>query len=361
MSVLSCVTHPLSCLAGTASSSLLDSFDALLAGAVPWALHGVGSVLDVASRFSVVADAVAPLWRHLLLVSPVMTLLALVVAVASRSATGRLADSTRSLVAQILLVAVGLAMTPGVSRILGSAVDGLSQWVLSMSSTSPSLLGSGLIALLGSLSGSGALLSTVLLVAGALSLWVEIILRDLALAIAFCVLPLLAPWAVTQVGRRALVRLVELIGALLLAKVLTALTIAVGLQLALHSSSVTAALAGAVTLLVASWAPWVLWRLIPLVDASAHHLASTWRAHAMRQVTHPEATLLGAGRRATAPRMNLDDGVEGSDPITPWPGVTVDEPVRGTDPGPAPIGKARAHKGRYQFDADGKPRWHIEE
>ncbi len=361
MSVLSCVTHPLSCLAGSASSSLLDSLDALLAGALPWALHGVGSVLDSASRFSVVADAISPLWNRLVAISPAMTLLALLVAVVSRSATGRLADSTRTLVAQVLLVAVGLAMTPGVSRMVGSCVDGLSHWVLSMSSTSPSHLGSAMVALLSSLSGSGELLSTVLLVVGALSLWVEIILRDLALAIALCVVPLLAPWAVTSSGRRALLRLVELIGALLLAKVLTALTIAVGLQLSLHGSSLTAALAGAVTLLVASWAPWVVWRLIPLVDASAHHLASTWRAHAMRQVTNPEATLVGAGRRALAPRMNLSGDGEESDPIAPWPGITVDEPLRGTDPGPAPIGKARAHKGRYRFDADGKPRWHIEE
>jgi hypothetical protein len=339
----------------------LDSLDGLLSGALPWALHGVASALDSASRFSVVSDAVSPLWRHLIVMSPLMTLLALVVAVTSRSVTGHLADSLRTLLAQLVLVAMGLAMTPGVSRLVGTGVDGLSQWVLSMNSGSLSLLGSGVLALLSPLSGSGALFSTVLLVVGALSLWVEIIIRDLALALALCVIPLLAPWVVTTMGRRALVRLVELIAALLFAKVLTALTLAVGLQLALHSSSLTAALAGAVTLGVASLAPWVLWRLIPMVDASAHHLASTWRAHAARQLTNPEATLMGVGRRALAPRMDMSGEADESDSITPWPGITVDEPVRGTDPGPAPIGKARAHKGRYRFDADGKPRWHIEE
>ena len=70
MSLLSCVAHPLSCVAGTASSSLLDALDALIAGALPWAVHGVGSALDVASRFSVVSNSVAPLWHHLILISP---------------------------------------------------------------------------------------------------------------------------------------------------------------------------------------------------------------------------------------------------------------------------------------------------
>ncbi len=109
----------------------------------------------------------------------------------------------------------------------------------------------------------------VLLIVGAVLLWLELVVRAAAIYVAVFFMPLALAcyvWpATTAIARRT----VELVSALILSKFVIVATLTLGVA-ALHGGpSPDNAVVGSAILLLAGFAPFVLLRLAPVVEASA--------------------------------------------------------------------------------------------
>lgn len=116
------------------------------------------------------------------------------------------------------------------------------------------------------------LLGGILVVLGAFALWVELLVRSAAVYLAVLFLPLgLASLAWPAVAHWCR-RLVETLAALVLSKlvIVAALVLAAG-EIGGRSGGFAQVLGGAAMLLLASFAPFALLRLVPMVEAGAVH------------------------------------------------------------------------------------------
>jgi hypothetical protein len=115
-----------------------------------------------------------------------------------------------------------------------------------------------------------ALLAAALMVIGALVIWMELLLRSTAISVAVMFLPLTLAGLVWPATARWAKRMVEILLALILSKFVIVAVISLGVA-GLHSGvkqdDLGAGLTGAAMLLLAAFAPFVLLRLMPLVEA----------------------------------------------------------------------------------------------
>lgn len=119
-------------------------------------------------------------------------------------------------------------------------------------------------------------LAAALVVAGAFTLWIELLVRAAAVYVTVLFLPLALSGMVWPAMSHLARRLVEAVAAIVLSKfvIVTVLSLAVGAVAAGtgptgSTGGVATVLAGAAMLLLASLTPFTLLRLIPLIEASA--------------------------------------------------------------------------------------------
>jgi hypothetical protein len=105
------------------------------------------------------------------------------------------------------------------------------------------------------------------IVAGLL-LWLELVLRTAAVYIALLFLPLAMAGLVWPTTTRMAKRLVEMLVALILSKFVVASVLALGAN-AVSGGGEDGALTGAAMLLLAGFAPFVLFRMVPIIEAGA--------------------------------------------------------------------------------------------
>jgi hypothetical protein len=205
------------------------------------------------------------------------------------------------------LTTIGLQLTDQlslmVSRNVGSNSDNLFGRVAR---------GVGVLAALGKpdLGGFLALVAAVLVAAGALLIWVELLLRASAIYVAVLFLPVALAGLVWPATARWAKRLVELLAALILSKFVIVAVLSLAVGMVANSDGVDVALSGGALLLLAGFAPFVLLRLTPVVEAAAiGHLEGIERRPVARAAAtgtqlmgmlagHVEAT--GAARAATS-------------------------------------------------------------
>jgi hypothetical protein len=127
-----------------------------------------------------------------------------------------------------------------------------------------------------------ALFLGVLVVAGAVVLWVELLMREAAVYVIVLMLPLAFAGMVWPARRIWAIRAVELLVALVMSKFaivavlsLGAAALSAGASVAGHS--VTSALAGAVLLIMGAFTPWALLRLLPLAEVASSAAGSLSR------------------------------------------------------------------------------------
>jgi hypothetical protein len=115
-------------------------------------------------------------------------------------------------------------------------------------------------------------------VGGALVLWLELVVREAAVYVIVLMLPLAFAALVWPARRLWTLRAVEVLVALILSKfaIVAVLSLAGGALGQLSHGGLTAALAGAVLVLLAAFAPWSLVRLLPLSEL-ASGVASSFR------------------------------------------------------------------------------------
>jgi hypothetical protein len=120
----------------------------------------------------------------------------------------------------------------------------------------------------------------LLTVAGAITLWLELLVREAAVYVIVLMLPLFFAALVWPARRIWAVRAVELLIALILSKFAIVAVLELGGAALQHAAalSITSLLAGLTLVLLAAFSPWALLRLLPL-----HELASA-AAAGMRHV-----------------------------------------------------------------------------
>jgi hypothetical protein len=236
------------------------------------AAHVIGSVTDPQLRstwFSAtywrVAGLAALLTVPFLFAASIQALIRTDLALLVRAAFGYLplAMLAVSIAAPVtmLLLAASDQMSSAVSATAG---DGGGRFL--------TLLG-GSAASLGGFAGSTflALFLGVVIVGAATALTLELLLREAAVYVVVLMLPLAFAAMVWPARRVWAVRLVELLVALILSKfvIVAVLTLAEGALGQLGSDGIGTVLAGMTLLLLATFSPWVLLKLIPFAEVGA--------------------------------------------------------------------------------------------
>ena len=172
------------------------------------------------------------------------------------------------------LLAVGIASQ--LTMLLLSATDEMSSIVSTASANADGLFlaHAGVDAIASSL-GSGnpfvAFLAAIITVAAALTLWVELLVRDAAVYVIVLMLPLFFAAMVWPARRALAIRAIETLIALILSKFAIVAVLALGGAALGHSTigGPAAMLTGATLVLLAAFSPWALLRILPLHEVAS--------------------------------------------------------------------------------------------
>lgn len=214
-----------------------------------WRMAGIAAVLTLPFLF---AAAVQALMRSDL-------------ALLARSALGYLPLSMLAISIAAPVTMLLLAASDQLSAVISSAAGNAGAHFLGRASAS--------IGALTLLSGSPflAVMIGVLLVAGAVTLWIELLMREAAVYVIVLMLPLAFAAFVWPARRIWAMRAVELLVALILSKfaIVAVLSLGGAALTSGLSGGITGWMAGVVLLLMGAFAPWALLRLMPLSELAS--------------------------------------------------------------------------------------------
>jgi type IV secretion system protein TrbL len=320
---------------GNAVKGIVDVIAAPVASAAAWILQGVGDLIDATTRPQLDKG-----WfqaRYSVMVALAVLTLVGMLAVSAMHAVVR---QDPGLVLRVLVVQLPMAV------ILTGAAAGIVQWSLSL----VDLLCNAVTADTGHdvqhlfttmetyLMGAGAagvvavpafvtLVVSLIVVLGGLLLWMELLLRSLAVDAATLFLPLAMVTLAWPAASRIARRLAETIAALVLSKlvIVGVLSLAVG---ALAAGGFGSLLTGMGLLLLAAGAPYTLLRLIPMAEfgAVAHMEGLTRRA-----TVRPALAAWNARSLLPVAGGGVGPGYVG--PVEGGPGGTPPAPGRQSSPG----------------------------
>jgi hypothetical protein len=258
-------------------------------------------------------------------------------AMLARAALGYLPLAMLAIAIGVPLTTLLLAASDKISGIIDAAAGGAATAFLAKTSA--------IVGGLSAFDGSPflAFLVGFFVAAGALMLWVELLLREVAVYVIVLMLPLVFAAFVWPARRIWAIRSVEVLVALILAKVAIVAVLALGagaLNQASDSGSIVSALAGAALVTLGLFAPWALLKVMPVGELAAA-AAGPLRGH-----------LTSAG--------HTGEGI-----ATPWAGAGEEwvgsavsrmrSMAMADDPGPASEDAPRASKGDQRMTGDGTP------
>ena len=176
---------------------------------------------------------------------------------------------------------------------------------------------------------------TVLCLLAALVLWVELVLRNIVLALLLCTMPLVAAALAWAPARRIAGRLVEAFVAVALSKVAVILALSLGLS-GMASTTGASIVVGAATLALAGFAPYLVLRVAPLASHATVHSFEGLRQRAVSSAAgasnHPVAqavTQVLPSKMPVTPDLPEDLG------LPMWQGVP-EQPMPPINDGPRP-------------------------
>jgi hypothetical protein len=295
-------------ISGDLANDLVKAFLDLEADVVKQLVEGVMSAIAATTSvtpeegngwFASVADNLAPV--EMMVVAPLI--FAATIGAIFRQDLGRLAriwgaGLPISLIggfAVVKLAYIGMTVTDGLSSLVQAEVA---------PNMGTDLVNAVTFGINNSLAGPlGGLISLVVL-AGGLTIWLELALRAAAIELAVFFMPLAFAGLVWPVTAHWAKRLLQLLSALLLAKPVIVGALCLG-DNALTSSRTgpSAMVTGAAILLMAAFAPMVLLKLIPLVEVSAiAHLQGLSRqpVQAAERSFHRVMAMAGSARAAAS-------------------------------------------------------------
>ena len=264
------------------SSDVLSAFSNWVVSGAVWLLGQIGAVLNATTSVDLGAAWFTGHYRLMAGLAAVVVLPLLLVSVLQAVYRQNAGILVRSALVQLPLALVLTAVAVQLVQLALGATDSMSTMIASGTGADLQSALSNLAGVLGALATSGdavvpafiVLLGALLIVAGSLLLWVELLVRAAAVYAAVLFLPLALASLVWPAVAHWCRRLVDTLVALVLSKfvIVAILSLAVG-AVGASSATLPSVLAGGALLLLAAFSPFTLLRLIPMVEAGAvHHL-----------------------------------------------------------------------------------------
>jgi hypothetical protein len=364
-----CVFSPTSCATSLAKSTLNDLFNALtnwILSSVEWFLSAVGHVLMSASDPSVVLEGSKSEFNVLLVLAPGILLIGLLVSTLQALRHGEASALWRVYLGVAPACVAGVALARPLATLVLNDVNEMSSSAAAGVAQHEILLAQGLNHLAPTTPGFGVFLLAGAVIVGTTLLWCELIVRTVALTLLLVLVPVIVPMSSFPGARRIGWRLAETFLCVALSKFVIVVTLVLGLG-ELQGSSATEIITGAVTLLLATWTPFILLRIVPFLEQSALHNLEGLRARATRAATQVSSSPVGLLASSLQP-----DTPEPAPPTRPddlglgtWPGTPESPmPPMDGDPPPPPIGQPRLRGGHVVYRSDdGGPvvGWHFDE
>jgi hypothetical protein len=280
----------------TAGDSALRSFTAAVAAAGKFFLEKVGGLIQGTTSPDVVtADWFASQYRVMMALAVVIALPILLVSVAQSIVRADGMQAIRSAFVFLPLAAILSAVGPAIAQMLINISDWMSAALGGnaaadaqkfMSDAGSALAGLGAGSVNPAAPVFGVLLGALIVTLGALSIWLELLLRAAAIYISVLFLPLALSAMIWPAGWRWCRRLIEFLIAIIFAKVFIVAIInlaAAGLARGGLGDKFEGVLAGGALLLMAAFTPVALLKLIPLAEAAV--VTAGHQRAALRQAT----------------------------------------------------------------------------
>ena len=370
MGHLSCFVSPVGCaMTSLAKASFADFFNAVtswILASVQWLFSASGSILNSVSDPRLVLNATASPYQSLEVVSPALVLLGLVV---STTHALRLAEPSRLWRDYFGLLPAcvgGIVLARPLAQLVLELVNQLSTVASAHVVTDEHRLVLSLTDLTASVPGFGLFVVALGLAVGTWLLWCELIVRDVLLAMVLVTVPLAVPLVFFVSLRRVGWRLLETFVAVAASKLVIVLTLVLGLA-EVTQGNATGVVTGLVTLLVASASPFVILRVVPILEHSALHAVEGLRGRATRAATamgsSPAAVALERLRPNVEPPGEPERGEDLG--LGHWPGGPERQvPEYDGEPVAPPIGTPRpigGHRHVYEDDMGPVIGWHFDE
>ena len=298
--------------AGTVSSNGLVQRAAGLAAIVAWVLGGAKWTMD--HMQSVITHTTSPaltagwftgVYLKIEAIALLFTLLFLFAAAAEALLRQDSAVLARAVCVYLPLAALGTAIATPVIMILLAATDQLSSGMATIAGQNATHFLTGTTAWVAAgLTAADPFFAAMaggLVVAAGGALWVEMLIREIAVYVIVAMLPLAFAAMVWPARRVWAIRALEVLIALILSKMLIVAVLALGTAALAHASGALNRLLGGLALvLIGAFTPWVLLRLIPMSEvasAAVGHIRG--QLHNTAGMRTPEAALAGkAAERA---------------------------------------------------------------
>jgi len=299
------VTGATAGVVATAGDSALRSFTNAVAQAGQWFLDKVGRLINGSTSPNVMrASWFVSQYRIMLAIAIIFSLPMLLISVAQSIVKGDISQAIRSAFVYLPIAGIFSFAAPACAQILIDATDWLSSAIGNNASANAEKFLHDAGGWLGALGAGtvnpvapvfGVLLAAIIVVVGAISIWIELILRSAAIYISVLFLPVAFGAMVWPRGWAWCKRLIEFLIAIIFAKVFIVAIInlaAAGLGGGGLVDKLEGVLAGGALMLMAAFTPIALLKLIPLAEAAVV-TAGTQRA-ALRQATSGATSLTGS-------------------------------------------------------------------
>jgi hypothetical protein len=370
MGTLLCVFHPAGCISTSiAKATLGDLFTALTSrvlSSVQWLLSAAGTVLTSAAEPATVVRGASQEFKVLLVLSPVLMMIGLLVSTLQALRHGDTASLWRTYLGVAPACVLGIVLARPMATLILDAVNELSSTASGTLGQHVAPITSAFTNLEGSTPGFGLFLLATGIVVGTWLLWCELIVRIVVLTLLLVLVPVIVPLSTFPSLRRLGWRLAETFLAVASSKFLIAITLSLGFD-ELTGSSATQIITGAVTLVLATFSPFILLRLIPFIEQSSMHNLEGIRQRFTRAATNAPSSPAATAARALLP----DAPMPGPTPRPDDMGLGVWQETADFEPPaytgvklPAPVGEPRLRGGHVAYQQDDMGPvvgWHFDE
>ena len=332
--------------AGAVGSSVvslaLTAASASVLGAAKFALNETGKVLGSTTSPQLRSTWFSGTYWRMAGISAVLTLPFLFAAAVQALLRTDLSLLARAAFMHLPLAMLVVSIAAPMTMLLLAASDEMSAIVSSAAGDESAHFLNAAALTVGGLSAIGspflAILIGLFTVAGAIVLWIELLMRETAVYVIVLMLPLAFAAFVWPARRVWAIRTLELLGALILSKFAIVAVLSLGgaaLGSALGHPSVANWLAGLVLVLMAAFMPWALLRLVPLAE-----VAGSAAGPLRRELSHATGAAKAADMVAGNPEQWLGriTGHMRDDAQAEWPAgrgestATRGEPAKTTNP-----------------------------
>ncbi len=332
----SCLASPVNCVTSESltgvGGSIVSSLASWVTGDAPTWLAATGTLMAQTTAPHIVTTYVEQEYVRVASLSPLIALVALSASVLHGLWRNDGASLIRHAATFLPLGIMATLIGPTLATLILRITDGLASAVSGDVAKELSGVSSQLHVVAPTFS---MFAMTLLCLIAALVLWVELILRNIVLALLLCTMPLVLAALIWTPARRVAGRLVEAFVAVALSKVAVVLALSLGLS-GLASSNGASMVFGVATLALAAFTPYLVLRIVPIASHAAVHTFEGLRQRALNSAAgvsgHPMAQ---AAARVLPTKMPSTPEPPEDLGLPMWEGVT-EHPMPPINDGPRP-------------------------